>query len=139
MFKIVLLAGLLMTLAAARLDAAELTVDVGNIASDRGAVVVTVYATEQDFLGDGLVTLKRPARPGRMAFLFKGLTPGDYTASAYHDENGDDEMNTGLFSIPLEPYGFSNDARVRLAPPRYEEAVFTVGADGARVVANLVD
>jgi len=119
--------------------AAELTVDVGNVTSDKGSVVVTVYGSEKDFLGDGLATLKQPATPGRMTFLFAGLRPGDYTASVYHDKNGDDEMNTGLFGIPLEPYGFSNDARPKLAPPLYRDAVFTIGAGGVRVAANLVD
>jgi|GEM_PF-501915 uncharacterized protein (DUF2141 family) len=118
--------------------AADLTVDVGNITSNRGNIVVTIYATEEDFLEDGLVTMIQPASPGRMALVFEGLTPGDYTASAHHDEDGDGEMDY-FFGLPQEPYGFSNDARVMLAPPKYEDAVFAVGADGATVVANLVD
>lgn len=124
---------------AASAVSAELTVDVGNVTSGKGSVVVTIYGSEKDFLGDGLVTLKRPASPGLMTFLFAGLRPGDYTASVYHDENGDDEMNTGVFGIPLEPYGFSNDTRPKLAPPLYKDVVFTLGENGVRVAANLVD
>lgn len=119
--------------------AAELTVDVGNVTSKNGSVVVTIYGSEKDFLGDGMVTLKRTASPGRMAFVFAGLKPGDYTASAYHDENGDDEMNTGFLGVPLEPYGFSNDARPNLAPPLYKDAVFSLGENDVRIAANLVD
>ncbi len=51
---------------------------------------------------------------------------GEYAIKVYHDENGNDKMDTRLFGIPIERYGFSNNARSAFGPPVYKEAVFTI-------------
>ena len=50
----------------------------------------------------------------------------------FHDENGNGELDLGQFRIPVEPYGFSNDAPVMMGPPSWKKAAFDVGSDGAR-------
>ncbi len=49
---------------------------------------------------------------------------GEYAIKVYHDENANDELDTRIFGIPIERYGFSNNARGTLGPPEYEDAVF---------------
>ncbi len=54
------------------------------------------------------------------------LPYGEYAIKVYHDENGNDKMDKRIFGIPIERYGFSNNARSAFGPPVYQEAVFTI-------------
>jgi len=53
---------------------------------------------------------------------------GRYAASAYHDEDDDGALDTNLFGVPSEPFGFSNDARARFGRPDFVEAAFRFAA-----------
>ena len=53
-----------------------------------------------------------------------GLPQGEYAVKVFHDENENDELDTRIFGIPAESYGFSNNARGTLGPPEYEKAAF---------------
>lgn len=57
---------------------------------------------------------------------FQGLAPGRYAIKAFHDADGDGKMGANPFGIPTEPFGFSNNARGAMGPPRWDEAGFEV-------------
>ena len=58
---------------------------------------------------------------------FDNVKPGDYAIALLHDENEDGKANRVLGMAPKEGYGFSRDAPVRMAPPEWDDAVFTMG------------
>ena len=58
---------------------------------------------------------------------------GEYAIKIYHDENSNHELDTRMFGIPAERYGFSNNARGTLGPPDFEEAAFKVSTSSIRV------
>ncbi len=111
-----------------------LRVDVGNVRNDRGLVHVDI-CTRADFLKDCPVSVSAPARRGVTQIEIPNLPPGEYAAQAYHDENGNDKVDQGLFGIPREGVGFSNDAKIRLGPPRYRDAAFRF--DGGRRMISI--
>jgi uncharacterized protein (DUF2141 family) len=47
--------------------------------------------------------------------------------AAYHDANGNGELDRNALGIPSERYGFSNNARGITGPPTFEESVVTIG------------
>ena len=61
------------------------------------------------------------------------LPYGEYAIKVYHDENSNHELDTRMFGIPAERYGFSNNARGSFGPPDYEEAAFKVSSSSTRV------
>lgn len=61
----------------------------------------------------------------------------DYAIAVYHDKNANHRFDKGALGLPAEPYGVSNNPRMRLAPPTIEEALFSVAEDGARVEIEL--
>jgi len=61
------------------------------------------------------------------------LPYGEYAIKIYHDENSNNELDTRIFGIPAERYGFSNNARGSFGPPDYEEAAFKVSASTTQV------
>jgi Uncharacterized protein conserved in bacteria (DUF2141) len=40
------------------------------------------------------------------------------------DENGNGVLDKNFFGVPVEGYGFSNDARGSMGPPAFEKAAF---------------
>ncbi len=127
--------------AGAVLAAAELRVTVTGLRSATGDVHFAVYATPEHF----------PEREGRVAKavvkagprgatkVFAKLTPGTYAVAVYHDENGNDEFDQGIFGIPLEDYGFSNGATAFFGPPDFAAAAFAVEPGGTAITIRLND
>ena len=68
---------------------------------------------------------------------FNNVKPGDYAIALLHDENEDGKANRVLGMAPREGYGFSRDAPVRMAPPEWDDAVFTVGTASQRVTIMM--
>lgn len=120
-------------------SAAELEAVVRGVAHDKGAVKVVLYATPETFRKEdkALAVKTLPARPGEMSVAFAGLAPGRYAIVAYHDENGNGEMDRFLGMIPTEGYGLSNNPEVS-GPPQFEPSAFDVAeAAPARTVIDL--
>lgn len=61
---------------------------------------------------------------------FEGLAPGEYGVKLFHDVNGNGSMDTNPFGMPIEPYAFSNNAKGRFGPAKWEQAKFVVEVDG---------
>ena len=100
------------------------TVEIGNVRSAKGRVHVDL-CPEARFLDDGCAySGTAPAHPGTTIVIVRGVPPGRYAAQAFHDENGNGKVDRALFGIPKEGFGFSNDAPIRLKPPRFADAAF---------------
>ena len=72
---------------------------------------------------------------GRVVATFDNLPAGDYAVKAFHDLNGDGEMNTNPFGMPTEPYAFSNNAVGNMGPARWDRAHFTVSGETAQTIS----
>lgn len=95
--------------------------------SDRGAVRVALFNSEATFTRDAFEAAVLEVEDGRAEWHVSGLPPGRYAVAAFHDEDGDGDMDRGLFGIPREPYGFSRGARGRFGPPDWADASVRVG------------
>ncbi|MGJ3259652.1 MAG: DUF2141 domain-containing protein [Rhodospirillales bacterium] len=135
-FRVFLLLGLLWPGAA---TAATLEVEIVGLASDKGDVHVALYDNPDTFPdSDGMRTKTEVLPEGRIArATFRDLPPGRYAIAVYHDENGNDEFDQGFLGIPLEDYGFSNDAAVFLGPPSFGDAAFDVTEPSVSIRINL--
>lgn len=61
-------------------------------------------------------------------FTFANVPPGTYAVAAFEDLNGNGVLDRSQNGLPLEPYGFSNNAG-RRSTPRFEQAAVTVERD----------
>ncbi|MDJ0643101.1 MAG: DUF2141 domain-containing protein [Erythrobacter sp.] len=68
---------------------------------------------------------------------FTGVKPGDYAIALLHDENDNGKADRTLGMIPREGYGFSRDAKVRMGPPKFRDAVFTHGAEKQKLTIKM--
>jgi len=65
------------------------------------------------------------------------LAPGNYAIAVFADLNGNGELDSNFLRMPVEPYGFSNDARGRFGPPDFDEAMFVVEAESVQQTIHL--
>jgi uncharacterized protein (DUF2141 family) len=67
---------------------------------------------------------------------FEDVTPGAHALALFHDENGNQKLDTFL-GIPREGYGFSQNPTVRFGPPSFAQARFNVGKGIARLTVRM--
>lgn len=68
---------------------------------------------------------------------FNNVEPGDYAIALLHDENENGRADRVLGMAPREGYGFSRDAPVRMAPPDWDDAVFTIGSASQNLTIQM--
>ena len=59
-----------------------------------------------------------------VVLVFKDVEPGRYAVALLHDENENGKPDRVLGMMPKEGFGFSRDAKVKMGPPKFEDAVF---------------
>ena len=74
---------------------------------------------------------------GSLKLTFKGVTPGRYAIALLHDENNNGKADRAMGMMPKEGYGFSRDAPVNMAPPKFKDAVFTLGEGLTRFAIKM--
>ncbi len=107
-----------------------------------GNVTVTLYGSRrEDFLAHGgrLARQRVPLAAGATAAeaCFAVSAPGDYAVAVYHDENDDHDFNRNPVGLPVEGYGFSNDAPTALGLPDFDQVRFALPPGGSRVTVRL--
>ncbi|MEO1252715.1 MAG: DUF2141 domain-containing protein [Pseudomonadota bacterium] len=121
-------------------DPNEIRLVIDGLEESVGLVTVDLYVNDdQGFLKRaGRVEQRRAAaRAPRTAICVTAPEPGDYAIAVYHDENANKTFDKGAFGLPAEPWGISNNPRVRFGPPHVSEALFPVREDGAKVIIKL--
>ena len=111
-----------------------LVVELTGMASDDGSIVYAMWTGPEDWLEDNALHAGFvPIEAGQARIEFTELPYGEYAISVYHDRNGNEKLDTGLFRIPREPIGTSNDAPARFGPPKYEDAVFRLESESLTI------
>lgn len=119
--------------------AADLVVRIEKLRSADGFVRLALYDGDERFLqsGGARAGADPKAAADGVEVVFPQLPPGRYAVATYHDENGNGAFDTGLLGLPLEGFGFSNDAPVLLGPPSFADAAVSVPAEGATIVVRM--
>ena len=100
-----------------------------------GSVMVALYDSEAAYNGGPAVARLAVPADGPVVARFDHLPAGDYAVKAFHDVNGDGQMNANPFGIPIEPYAFSNNAVGNMGPARWAAARFPVSGQTAQTIS----
>lgn len=111
---------------------APIEIAVTGVTSSQGRVHVDI-CTEAQFLHDCPLSGEAPAHAGTTIVTVANVPPGRYAAQGFHDRNGNGKVDRNLLGIPREDIGFSNDAPVHMAPPKFKDAAFEHGATPQRI------
>jgi len=111
----------------------QLIVEVEGVRSSDGNINIAVYNKADGFLKFENVFLSdsTKASQGKTELLIQSLPNGEYALAVFHDENGNDELDTNWLGIPREPIGFSKGHMKTFGPPSFKECSFTIASDKA--------
>ncbi|WP_316367549.1 DUF2141 domain-containing protein [Candidatus Thiodiazotropha sp. CDECU1] len=97
-----------------------------------------MFSSADNYLHEPIIELIVPINgEGGARFVFNNLKAGTYSVSVVYDENGDGELNTGLFGIPSERIGFSDNVKGLFGPPSFNKTSFTL-SESKTISINLI-
>lgn len=114
-----------------------LEVVVSNVRTAAGHIRVAVCTKGSFLKQDCPFHASAPAHVGSVVVAVRDLPEGVYAIQAYHDEDDTGRFKRSLFGVPEEGFGFSRDAPIGLAPPRFDDAAFDLLSPGRHVVLQL--
>ena len=106
---------------------ATVIVKVTGLRSEKGQVRIAVFNSSEQWLGEQPVyssTINVDSQS--VTWKINDVPYGDYGIAVFHDENKNGKMDKNFLGIPQEAYGFSNNMRVALGPPKWEKSKFVV-------------
>ena len=109
-------------------QAGTLVIHLQNVSPKGGILRLGLYdeAAYPDDDSKPIASADVAAQPGMTTITLTNIPPGTYAIQTYQDLNSNDKMDTSWFGIPQEPFGFSRDARPRLAKPGFAAVKFDV-------------
>ena len=123
----------------AQTECPSVNVKIQNISNSNGVIACAIFESEEGFPGKFLKfaskTMLTQIRGKDASFEFSDIKPGNYAIAVIHDENLNGELDTNLFGIPTEGYGFSSGAEVTLSAPSFSDAVFSY--DGGHLQMSI--
>ena len=107
-----------------------LKITVNNFKNIKGKLQVCLTDKKEDFLKQCDYAKTVAVRNNTISLKIANIKTGVYSVSLFHDENNNGVLDTkGLFGIPSEPYGFSNNPRTTFGPPSFENCTFLIDGD----------
>lgn len=118
----------------------EIRIVVTHIKRSVGLITADLYRNDDEaFLHKAgrEARMRVAARAPMTRFCLAAPEPGEYAIAVYHDKNANQKLDKGAFGIPAEPWGLSDNPKIKLRKPHVEEALFSVASDGAQVEIRL--
>lgn len=142
---------------AQQLPTGSLTVEVTGLKNSAGQVCFSLFDSSEGFPRAEAAVIARQcvaastaavesatadealgAMADSLSVVFEGLESGTYAVSVLHDENEDSQINTGLFGVPTEGFGFSRNPTIRTSAPAFREAAVFLLGRSATTRINLI-
>jgi uncharacterized protein (DUF2141 family) len=108
---------------------ASLVVEIPQLTSAQGNLLISVFNSPDGFPENpdkASAISMTTVQQGVNKVIFD-LAPGIYAVAVVHDVNGNGELDTNSFGLPLEPVGFSNDPTL-MGKPTFDQTKFSVVA-----------
>ncbi len=108
----------------------DLKIKVENIENLKGVLRICLGNKKKDFLRKCHQSQSAEVNQKEMYVILKNIPPGKYVVQVYHDEDKNGQLNrSGLFGSPSEGYGFSNNPKSFIGPPKFKKCLFQINAD----------
>lgn len=128
--------GLMMAATLSPASAADLTVTIKGLRSDKGLVSICLFSGPSKFPDCSAAPRARqrtiPAAELRKPVVFSGLERGVFAIAALHDENANGRLDTNLIGIPREGIAVSNNRMPKFSAPSFEDAAFQLAGPGTQ-------
>ncbi|MEH1938345.1 MAG: DUF2141 domain-containing protein [Nostoc sp.] len=118
----------------------KLTVEIDGLKNKQGQVCASIFASSEGFPSDRDRALQKQCSKithNPFTITFENLKPGSYAVALFHDQNNDRILNSNLFGIPKEGFGFSSNPEIRTRAPKFSEAAFLVAGPNTNIKIQL--
>jgi uncharacterized protein (DUF2141 family) len=114
-----------------------------DIRSSTGAVACALFESAAGFpteyLHSAIQIMIIKVRDRQARCDFEDIAPGSYALAVVHDENMNGKLDVNWLGIPVEAYGFSNDASALLGAPSFSAASFPYDGQNLEMTIRLSD
>lgn len=112
-------------------DTVTIIVTVEGIRNSSGSIAIALHNEDSDFpeseaFMEQEVSLRSS---GDVEITFENVPPGDYAVALMHDENDNGDLDFNEYGMPIEGFGFSNEAMGDQGPPDFDQAAFSAEKD----------
>lgn len=117
-----------------------LKIKVSNVKNSKGIIVADLHDdVKENFLDWEKVVLRvrATATEGETFFCMPVPAPGNYSVAIYHDKNSNAFFDKNFLGLPKERFGMSNNPKFTTKSPKFEEATFSVPAEGVEMEIKL--
>ena len=109
------------------IQANQLEFSIEGLKSAEGKVYVQLFQGKDNYQQHRAAESRiLNAQPGQLMLSFHNLPEGEYAVRLFHDENNNGQLETNLLGMPIEGYGFSNDAKPDYGPVVWKQVMFPV-------------
>jgi uncharacterized protein (DUF2141 family) len=118
---------------------ATLVIKVEKVSPRGGDLRVALY-TEEAYGGENGEPVRDavvPAKPGETVVTIPGLVPGTYAVKLFQDFNRNGRFDMNWLGLPLEKFGFSNDARPTFTEPPFSATKFELRPGANTITIHL--
>jgi len=111
-------------------DSGSVTIEMQGIHNNEGQAIFILMDSAPSHRGEVPIYGRKfePVDKLSARVTFTGVPTGDYSAVIYHDLNANGKLDRNYFGKPVEPYGFSNNARGLFGIPDFDDSKFSVNA-----------
>lgn len=106
----------------------DLTIIIDGFSSNKGSADIAIYRKTDEFPVFGKQFKGRVVEITNQTarITLKNLPQNNYAIAVYHDKNNNKILDKNYLGIPVEAYGFSNNARRTFSAPSFSEASVVV-------------
>lgn len=116
----------------------NLTVEVKGIMKVKGNLYLALFNSEESYINNNAFAWKMIKVENNTTIIkFDKLKNGVYVVSAFHDENSNGKLDTKIFGIPKEKYGFSNNPPKMKRRANFDECKFEIKKNSS-IEINLI-
>jgi len=125
----------------AQTECPSVNVKIQNIDNSTGVIACAIFESGEGFPDKFLKFASKvmisQIRGKDASFEFSDIKPGKYAIAVIHDENYNGKLDTNLFGIPTEGYGFSSGAEVTMSAPSFSDAEFSYYGEDLQMSISL--
>ena len=110
---------------------AALIVHASGFIHERGQTIASLFRDGDNVFGTPYALVTAPIYQGKAILVFPNVRPGNYALIAFHDENGNNDLDHNFLRLPAEPLGFSNGFKLSAfsGMPSFEKLRFAFTPD----------
>ena len=141
-------------LSSAIVSAKTINFTIEGIKSSEGKIYVQLFKGEENYKSNKAhLSSIAIAKQGQVTITFNDLgvddldndhletgdvNNNDYGIRYFHDENDNASMESNLFGMPIEGYGYSNNAKANYGPVKYAQIKFQLANETVLNTSTIV-